>query len=234
VSAVASKRALLAGVPLFAGLGPGDLDSLVAAVRSRRVAARSEVFHERDDGSQVYVIGSGRLKALTTSADGDDVVFSIMGPGEVFGELGFLGGGPRTLTVVALEPCELLVLDRRDLLPLLRSRPEVALQMLGSLGERLRRIDRFVKDTMFLNLPTRLARKLVDLAARHGEAVADGVRIDLRLSQEDLGDLVAATRESVNKQLKDWREAGLVSMESGYVTLREPAKLADLAALSVR
>lgn len=216
------RRALLARAPLFARLDERELDSLLAVARARRVAAREELFHKGDQGSQLYLILSGRLKAMTTSAEGDDVVFSIMGPGEVFGEMGLLAGGRRTATIVALDAAELLVMDRRDFLPVLRSQPEVAIKLLEVLAERTRRVSELVEDTHFLNLPIRLAKKLTSLAARYGIQVEDGVRIDLKLSQTELGDLVATTRESVNKQVREWTQQGVLSMSGGYVTIHRP------------
>ena len=108
------KRELLARVPLFAGFGARELEALVPAARPVTIAARQEVFHKGDPGSQLYVVIDGRLKALTTSTDGDDIVFNVMGAGEVFGEVALLSDGPRTATVRAIDRCQLLVLDRRD------------------------------------------------------------------------------------------------------------------------
>lgn len=224
------KRELLARVPLFEGFAPRELDDLAPATRSLKVKAREEVFHKGDTGAQLYVVIEGELKALTTSADGDDVVFGVMGPGEVFGEVALLSESPRSATVQALQPCELLVLDRRDFLAFLRKNPEIAERMLGVLAERLRRASEFVEDIQFLNLPVRLAKKFTSLADRYGETDPGGaVKIDLKLSQEEWGDLVGATRESVNKQLRSWTEQGWVRVEAGYITLLEPEAIERLA-----
>src|SRR4030095_10163390 len=131
------KRELLSRVPLFQGFGPRELDALVPAARPVTVAARQEVFHKGDAGSQLYVVIDGRLKALTTSSEGNEVVFNVMGPGEVCGELALLSELPRSATVRAIERCELLVLDRRDFLAFLRRSPDVAVRMLTMLVERL-------------------------------------------------------------------------------------------------
>jgi CRP-like cAMP-binding protein len=228
------KRELLAGVPIFAGLGSRELGALAEVARAVRVRARKEVFHKGDRGAQLYVVARGSVKALTTSADGNDVVFSIMGPGEVFGEVALLSENERTATVVAVDACELLVLDRRDFLAFLKSYPHVAIQMLGMLAERLRRTSELIEDTQFLNLPVRLAKKLGALAGRYGSPVeSGGIRIDLKLSQEEWGDLVGATREAVNKQLRTWAEEGLVQMDGGYVWIRRPEALEKLARYAI-
>jgi CRP-like cAMP-binding protein len=223
------KRRLLRRAPLFAGLAEREIDALVAVAHTAHLAAREELFHKGDDGAQVYVVASGSLKALTTSEAGADVVFSIIGEGEVFGEVALLGRPQRTATVTALTPCELLVIDRRDFLAILSAHPEVAIELLEVLAERLKRVSELVEDTLFLNLPVRLAKKLMHYANLYGEPCADGVRIDLKLSQEEWGDMVGATRESINKQLRAWTEDGLIGMQHGYVVIHRPPELERLA-----
>jgi CRP/FNR family transcriptional regulator, cyclic AMP receptor protein len=224
------KRALLARVPLFQGFGARELEALVPAARPMTVAARHEVFHKGDAGSQLYVVVDGRLKALTTSADGDEVVFNVMGPGEVFGEVALLSESPRSATVRAIDRCELLVLDRRDFLAFLKRNPDVAVRMLTVLVERLVRVSEFVEDVQFLNLPMRLAKKLVLFADRYGREEENGaVKIELKLSQEEWGDLVGTTRESVNKQMRAWGDEGLIEIDAGFVTLLRPEAIERLA-----
>jgi CRP-like cAMP-binding protein len=224
------KRELLAGVPLFSGFAARDLDGLVPASRAVAVAAREEVFHKGDPGSQLYVVIRGRLKALSTSPEGDDVVFSVMGPGEVFGEVALLSERPRTATVRAIERCDLLVLDRRDFLAFLRRSPDAAIRLLTVLAERLIRVSELVEDVQFLNLPVRLAKKLVHFADRYGREEKTGaVVIDLKLSQEEWGDLVGTTRESINKQMRAWSDEGLIRVDGGLVTLLQRAAIERLA-----
>jgi CRP-like cAMP-binding protein len=206
-----------------------ELDGLVEAARTRSVKAREEIFHKGDESHQVYLIASGSLKALTTSDDGDDVVFSILGEGELVGEIGLLGGTTRTATVTAVTPVELIVIDRRDFLAFLKSHPEASIKLLGVLATRLKRVSELVEDTLFLNLPVRLAKKLVTYADTYGEQTPEGLRIALKLSQEEWGDLVGATRESINKQLRAWFEEGLISTERGYIMIHRFEELEDIA-----
>lgn len=213
------KRNLLAGVPLFAGLGQKEIDGLGAVARIKSYKAREEVFHKGDAGAQLYVVIRGRLKALTTSLDGDDVVFGVMGPGEVFGEIALLSEHPRTATVTAIDKCELLILDRRDLLAFLRANPDASIKLLGLLADRLKGVSELVEDTHFLNLPVRLSKKLLAFAQAYGERGDDGLRINLKLSQEEWGDLVGATRESINKQMRAWTEEGVIRVDAGHVVI---------------
>jgi CRP-like cAMP-binding protein len=171
----------------------------------------------------------GTLKVVTTSEAGDDVVFSTLGPGDVFGEIALLCEAERTATVVALTDCELLVIERRELLAFLRSHPDASLRLMTVLAQRVRNLSEFVEDTLFLNLPVRLAKKLVAYAESHGKRTPDGVRIELRLSQEEWGDLVGATRESINKQMRSWTEEGLLRIVQGRVLLLRLDALEALA-----
>ena len=223
------KRELLGNVPLFAGLGRLELDAIVPVSRTVTLKKREQLFHKGDEGTQVYVVIQGKLKALTTSRDGDDVVFSIMGPGEVFGEIALLGGTKRTATISAIDACQLLCIDRRDFMAFLKGNPEVAIKLLTVLAQRMKSVSEFVEDSLFLNLPLRLAKKLLSLAKIYGEKTEAGIRVDLKLSQEEWGDLVGATRESINKQVRAWTEQGLISMDRGYIVVHRTADLEKLA-----
>jgi CRP-like cAMP-binding protein len=228
-SSAIARRQALARVPIFSGLRESDLDELARVAHTRRLAARDELMHKGDDASQVYVVIAGRLRVTTTSADGADVVLNLMDPGDVIGELSLLAGGQRTATVTALEACELLALDRRDFLPFLRDHPAVAVELLQVLAKQVIRVSEFVEDTVFLNLPTRLAKRLTHLARAYGRDVDSGVRIELKLSQHDLGTMVGTSRESVNKQMRIWEEQGLVTSKQGYVTIHRPRELEELS-----
>jgi CRP-like cAMP-binding protein len=223
------KLKLLANVELFSDFSVKQLEAVSRVARTKTLQRREELFHKNDRGEQVYVVASGKLKALTTSVEGDDVVFSILGPGEVFGEVALLGAMPRTATVRAIEDCRLLVIDRRDFMSFLRTNPEVSVKLLSVLAIRLKRVSELVEDTLFLNLPLRLAKKMLSLGGVYGEEVAEGIRIDLKLSQEEWGDLVGTTRESINKQMRQWTEAGIVRADGGYVVILKPVELEKLA-----
>jgi len=219
----------LGRVRLFEGLRPAQLGELSDVGRSRIGRTRQEIFHKGDSGSDLYVVLSGRLKALTTSREGDDVVFEILAPGSVFGEVAMLAELPRTATVVAMEACELLCLGRAEILGFLRRHPESAMELLRIVSRRLVHASEFIENTLFLNLPNHLARKLLDLCGSYGESGPDGTRINLKLSQTELGDLVGTSRESINKQLRIWRDQGVISIDAGHVVIHRHAVLEQLA-----
>jgi CRP/FNR family cyclic AMP-dependent transcriptional regulator len=219
----------LGRVGVFEALRPAQLGELSDVGRSHICRARKEIFHKGDPGSDIYVVLSGRLKAFTTSSEGDDVVFEILAPGSVFGEVAMLAELPRTATVVAMEACELLCLGRAEILGFLRRHPDSAIELLRIVSRRLVHASEFLEDTLFLKLPNHLAKKLLDLSESYGEAGPDGIRINLKLSQTELGDLVGTTRESINKQLRIWRGQGVISIDAGHVVIQRHAVLEQLA-----
>lgn len=222
----------MAKIPLFAGLAPRELEALAGLTRSRALAPREELFHKGDTGNHVYAVVEGTLKVVTTSEAGDDVVFNLVTAGEVIGEIAALCQAERTATLVALTDCELLALDRRDLFAFLRAHPDASLELMVVLARRVRSLSELVEDTLFLNLPVRLAKKLVAFAGNHGERVPGGVRIGLKLSQEEWGDLVGATRESVNKQMRAWTDQGTIRVDHGFVVILRMEALEELASSS--
>jgi len=228
----ARKRELLAGVPLFAGLAARELEALAAVTRSQELGPREVLFHKGDAGSHVYAVAEGTLKVVTTSDSGDDLVFSVVGAGELIGEIAALCQAQRTASVIALSACELLAIDRRDLFAFLRAHPEASLALMVVLAQRVRSLSELVEDTLFLNLPVRLAKKLVSYAESHGEPVPGGIRIGIRLSQEEWGDLVGATRESINKQMRAWVDQGTIRLDRGFVVILHMHALEELASSS--
>jgi CRP-like cAMP-binding protein len=155
-----------------------------------------------------------------------------MSDGEVFGEIALLDGGLRSASCTTIEPCELLVIDRSQFMGLLESYPGIAVKLLLVLAQRLRRLSQRSEDAAFLDVPSRLARSLLDLAHRFGErrsGAAQGVVVMLKLSQQELGDLVGATRESVNKHLSDWTKQGFVSVNDGRMVISDMASLRRIA-----
>jgi CRP/FNR family cyclic AMP-dependent transcriptional regulator len=223
------KLKLLARVELFSGFSEQQLAGAAQVARLKTLGRREELFHKGDEGGEVYVVASGTLKALTTSRDGDDVVFSILGPGEFFGEVALLGATQRTATITAIDDCTLVVIDRRDFMSYLKTDPDMSVKLLSVLAMRLKRVSELVEDTQFLNLPLRLAKKLLSLGRIYGKPTPGGLQIELKLSQEEWGDLVGATRESVNKQMRQWTDAGIIQMDKGCVVVVNAVELEKLA-----
>ena len=222
-------QSLLAQVPLFSGLAPGELDGLTALVRRHRYEEGEVVFHEGDAGTALYVIEKGEVKIVLGSAEGKDVVLSLLGPGDFFGELALFDGEPRSADAVAKEASHLLIIGREDFLRFLADHSRVAMSLLAILSRRLRRTDELVRDAAFCNVPTRLVRKLLDLAQTRGRQGPQGVVVASQLTQSDLANMIGATRESVNKWLRYYAQKGLLRYYRRQITLIDVKRLqADL------
>jgi CRP-like cAMP-binding protein len=219
--ALPDKRKLLESHPLFGRLEPEELDRLLPFLRVARYPRRAVLFHKGDPGTNMMVVLRGRVKVCTQSEDGKEVVHRLFTPGEVFGEIALLDGGDRTTDAVTQDASELLVLERRDFIPFLRSHPNACMRLMEVLCQKLRHTSKRLEDALFLEGPSRLAKCLVDLVEKHGKPVADGVRIDLHLSQQELGNIVGMSRESMNKHLRYWREEGLIRIEDGYYVITD-------------
>ena len=214
---------------LFAPLSPRHLASITQQARRRTFRRGETIFRHGDVGNALYFLESGRVKIVVTSEQGEEVLLAVLGPGEVFGELSVFDGLPRSATVVVLEDAVALALERDTLQEFLRREPEVALHLLSVLSRRLRTGDTMVEDCAFLDVPGRLAKKLLDLAEQHGHPTSEGLEIELRLTQRELAGMVAASRESVNKHLAYFRQKGLVRLQHGHLVIRKPEELARRA-----
>jgi CRP-like cAMP-binding protein len=223
------KAALLAENPLLKHLDPADRARLAEYAAQVRHPAGAVLFQRGDDGGSMWALLRGRVKICIHSADGRELILNIIKPGEVFGEISLIDGAPRTADAVALETCDLLVLERRDFQRHLDDNPRVAKRLLEVLCRRLRRTSAALEEQLFLEVPGRLARVLLHLAEVHGIPAKAGVSIDVKLSQGQLGAIAGITRESVNKQLGLWNREGWIASRNGYITVIDALALAALA-----
>lgn len=215
------KRALLANHPMFGQLAPEELERLVAYMRVVRHRARTVLFRKGDPGTNMMVVVRGRVKVCTHSEDGKELVLNLIKPGEVVGEIALLDGSDRTADAVTLNDSELLVLERRDFIPFLQSHPDSCMRLLAVLCQRLRQTSELLEEALFLEGASRLAKRLVYLAEVFGKPAANGIRIDIPLSQQQLGNMVGMSRESMNKQLRQWRQENLITVEDGCYVLTD-------------
>jgi CRP-like cAMP-binding protein len=227
----AEERArLIRGHFLFSGIEPRHLDSLVRTSRVQRLARGEILFRQGDEGGALYAVHSGAIRISVSGAEGKELTLALMEPGDVFGEIALLDGLARTADARAVERTELVVIHRADFLALLEREPKLARPIIEMLCERLRQTNEFVIDAAFLDLRARLAKRLLSLAIAHGQETDDGMRIGLKLSQSEIAQLLGVTREAVNKQLNAWSRDGVLTFESGHVTLMKQDILQALAA----
>ncbi len=225
------KAALLRNHLLLQHLRDWDLKRLAMVARTEERQA-GEIIVEKDaPGGSMFVVITGQVLIFNRSLDGREIVFNLIGPEEVFGEISVLDGKPRTASAKALQATRLLVLERRHLLPFLQEAPQVCIELLAVLCERLRRTTTQLEDNTFMELRPRLARKLSDFAEHYGEQRPDGsTRIALAFSQTQLGAMLGASRESVNRCLSEWVKAGWIAQEQGSITLLDRDSLDDVGA----
>jgi CRP-like cAMP-binding protein len=183
------------------------------------------LFAEGDEGDHLYVIAEGKLKLGTSSGDGRENLLSILGPGEMFGELSLFDPGPRTSTATAVTDAKLLSLGQEKLIPWLATNPNVSLQLLARLAQRLRRTNEAVGDLVFSDVPGRVAKALIDLGERFGKQTAEGLFVHHDLTQEELAQLVGASRETVNKALADFAGRNWLKLDGRAVLITDLDRL---------
>ena len=211
--------------PLFAAIDAEAARALYASMKPVTLPRGHAVFHEGEPGDRLYVIGSGKVKLGRRSNDGRENLLSILGPAEMFGELSLFDPGPRTATATAVADATLYELSHAELIQWLEEYPAVAKHLLEALARRLRRTNEALADLVFSDVPGRVAKALLDLSTRFGEPVEDGLRVAHDLTQEELAQLVGASRETVNKALADFTSRGWVRREGRAVVLLDTERL---------
>lgn len=211
--------------PLFAALDPDAAQAVRASMVEVRLGRGQVLFREGDYGDRLYVVAEGKLKVGRSSPDGRESLLSVLGPGDEFGELTVFDPEHRMGTAIAVTDCRLYSLSADNLRPWLDSRPDIALALLRQLSRRLRRSSEVVSDLVFSDVPGRVAKSLLDLSARFGIPTADGLHVPHDLTQEELAQLVGASRETVNKALADFAGRGWLRLEPRAVLLLDIERL---------
>jgi CRP-like cAMP-binding protein len=223
------KHALLRAHPFFKDLGASIIDRLAPRVITTRMKKGAAIFHKGDIGSKLYAVRAGAVRISAPSEQGKDAIFNLVVPGELFGEIAFLDGGQRSADAVAIDNCELMVIERRDFIPLLRDDPEVAIRLINILCARLRRTSEQVEDIVFLGLPNRLAKVLLHLYQPSSTALPNR---KIHVTQREISQMIGVSRESANKQLQDWQRRKWLKLERGGVVILAPDALRALVANS--
>jgi CRP-like cAMP-binding protein len=217
VSATSPLAAALAINPFFSGLG-GEAIQRIAELCVRRTLSDGEtLFVKGDPGEALYGVRRGRILIRTSIASGKQLTLNVLGSGDIFGEIALLDGRPRTADAVASGPTELFMIRRADFHHLLQRQPDIALRLIELLCERIRWTSERVEEASLLALPLRLARRLLRLADDFGQ--------EIHISQEELSVLVGAARESVNRQLQQWRRDGIIDLGRSRIEIRSMDRL---------
>lgn len=215
-------------IPLFAKLGDEPLAEIIPFLHPRAYAPGVTLFHQGMPGTMLYLIEEGRVRLSSTGHNGDEHTLSIYGPGEIFGELALLDGLPRSASAVTITDTAVWLLAKTDLDRLMEQYPPVARSMNRILAARLRASATHVEAIIFQDVIGRLAYELLNLSEHHGRKTRQGIMIDMPLTQADLGSIIGATRESVNKALATLRNRQLIRVDGTQITILNSAGLQNL------
>jgi CRP/FNR family transcriptional regulator, cyclic AMP receptor protein len=227
---LSERQALIRRSFLFRDVAQPILERLAALSVTKQLERRETLLSRGDEGDALYVVVEGMVRIWVGSDSGKELTFSMMEPGDVFGEIALLDGLPRTANATAQEATLLLVIQRSAFLSVLETEPSLARHIIELLCERMRLKTDLLSDFAFADLPVRLARKLDDLVTAHGEIDGNEARLGRRFSQTELAQMLGVSREAINKQLSAWSHKRIVSTEDGGLTIVNLAALRALAA----
>jgi CRP/FNR family transcriptional regulator, cyclic AMP receptor protein len=211
--------------PLLQELSEADTSVFRPYMHAITVQKGDRLFNEGDLGDCLYIVIDGKMKLTRTSQDGRESLVSVHGPGDMFGELSMFDPTYRTSSASAVTDARLGILAHEDLRAVLTTRPAVAMLLLKALAQRLRRITQANTSLIFTDVPGRVARALLDLSDKFGVETEDGIRVDHDLTQEELAQLVGASRETVNKALADFASRGWIQLAAKSVLLVDVERL---------
>ena len=220
-----NAEGVLKRAPLFDALDDEGARALRRQMSEVKLSRGEHLFNEGDDGDALYVVLEGKMKLTRQAADGRENLLSVIGPGEMFGELSLFDPRPRTSTASAVTDVVLAGLKHEALISWLQQHPEVSLHLLRALAQRLRRANDVTADLVFTDVPGRVAKNLLDLADRFGSKEADGLHVHHDLTQEELAQLVGASRETVNKALADFAARGWLQISARSVLILDAERL---------
>ena len=215
--AITVSPAVLRTVPLFASFPDEQLRTLATLVTRRSASRGSIIIAAGDQTDALYIILSGRFKVMMSDAEGKEVILAILSGGEFFGEMGLVDDAPRSASVVAIEPCELLVLTRRDFKKCMAENADMAMGVMRGLVRRLREADRKIGSLALLDVYGRVARLLLDMA----ETVDGQKMVTKRLPKQDIAKMIGASREMVSRVMKDLQTGGYIEMRGSSIVLRD-------------
>jgi CRP/FNR family transcriptional regulator, cyclic AMP receptor protein len=222
---VEDAEVVLRRAPLFEGLDEENARTLRRQMTEVKLQRGEHLFLEGQSGDRLYVVLDGKIKLTRAAADGRENLLSVLGPGEMFGELSLFDPRPRTSSASAITEATLAALTHDALRPWLLEQPEVSMHMLQALARRVRREYDVTADLVFTDVPGRVAKNLLDLAERFGQEERDGLHVHHDLTQEELAQLVGASRETVNKALADFAARGWLQISARSVLILDVERL---------
>lgn len=216
---------VLAGTVLFQGLPEDAAERLSKIATARELGRGDVVFRQGEPGASMYVILKGKVRVTRPADPGRDNLLTLLGPGDLFGELTLFDPAPRQATATAITDVSLAEFTATAMKSWLAAEPDAAWHFLRLMARRLRRVNDTLENLLYGDVPRRVARTLLDMAGRFGDPVPDGVRVHHDLTQEQLAQHVGASRESVNKALSELASRGTVRLEPKSVVILDLERL---------
>lgn len=217
-----SKYWFLKQIKLFSDLPDREMQRVEEVTRMESVKRRQFIFLPGDAASTVYLLKSGRVKLSRMNEDGKELTLAILEPGEVFGEMEILEGMPRDTVAEALDDVSICVMQRSDFEALLKKDPNTSIRLTKLIGLRLKKIESRIEDLVFKDVPARLAHLLFELSKEFGVQENGQTRLNVKLSHQELANLIGSTRETVTATLGDFKRRGLIAFDGRrLVLLRE-------------
>ena len=214
---------------IFQGVEPQAAEALAEALEPAEFSRGQVIFSEGEPGDRLYIVSGGKVKLGRKSPDGRENLLMVAGPSDMFGELSIFDPGPRTSSATTITDVRAVSMDRDALRAWIADRPEIAEQLLRVLARRLRRTNNNLADLIFTDVPGRVAKQLLQLAQRFGTQEGGALRVTHDLTQEEIAQLVGASRETVNKALADFAHRGWIRLEGKSVLISDSERLARRA-----
>jgi len=215
------ERELLRTVPLFSELSDDAITSLSRLAARRRYPRDTVVFFENEEGDCLFMILEGRIKVTILGDDGREIILTMLGPGDLFGEMALLDNEPRSATAIAVEESELLLLQRSDFQAVVGENPGISIALIKVLTARLRRANQQISTLALLDVYGRVARVILDMAREEGRRLKDGRIAFRRATHQEIANRIGTTRETVTRMLKDLERQGLVRIEGREIVLQQ-------------
>lgn len=219
---------ILCSNPFFQNLDSDELDKLLAYTRTKQFKKNETIFSKGQEGGQLYAVISGTVKINSLSLEGKEITLRLLEQGSFFGEMALFENAFRSASAIMHSTGELLIIEQKEFKHFIEQTPKIAYKMIVALCNRLRDTTELLEDTLFLNLPVRLAKRLLRMSELHGKQNAQGLLIDFKVSQTELGNFVHSSRESVNKLLREWKQTGIIEFNNGYITIIDIEALEEI------
>ena len=226
--AAPNKLWFLKNIRLFDGISPSDMQEMEKITRMEEVKKRQPLYLTGDPSRNVYLLKRGRVKIANTAPSGKEVTFDILEPGEVFGELDAMEDAPRSTSAEALDDALICVIPRKDFDQYLAMHPNVTIKLTKLIGLRIKKIQSRVEDLVFRDVPARLAHLLSELSKTEGVADKQGIRLKVKLTHQEMANLIGCSRETVSTTMGQFRDDGLIQMDGRTITIVNEKGLSKL------